>query len=136
MMINEGTMTEHAWSQEQIAAYLAGGLNAEEIERLEAHARDCQECKTALESFRRFDRGLNSLFEIGKPGPELEDRALFTLRMGPTRKPIREGWQKRLLITATAAVVMTAGGVVASYVDKLPDPENLSGGGFATRGGV
>ena len=32
-------LTDHAWSQEQIAAYLAGGLSAAETERLESHLR-------------------------------------------------------------------------------------------------
>jgi hypothetical protein len=131
MMNSESTMAEHAWSLEQIAAYLAGGLDAEEIRRLEAHARECAECNTSIESYQRLDRGLNALFDFEKPGLELEDRALSVLRLGPVRNPLRDGWQKRLLIAATAAVVMTAGGVVASYVDNLPAPENIRGWSFA-----
>ena len=130
-MNNDTIISEHAWSQEQIVAYIAGGLSAAENERLEAHAHGCQECSSALEKYRRLDRGMNSLFGFENPGPELEDRLLFSLRMGPERKPAREGWQKRLLIAATAAAVMTTGGIAASYMNKLPTPENIHGWSFA-----
>src|ERR1700722_14226716 len=100
-------MSEHVWSQEQLVAYIACGLSAAEVERLESHARECPECASAIESYSKLDRGLNSLFDLERPGPGLDDRLLFALRMGPERtstrlrdlerKPAREGWKKRIL---------------------------------------
>lgn len=118
-------MSEHAWSQEHIAAYLAGGLDAAEAERLEIHARECSECAAALERSRQLDNKLGSLFAAGWPGPELEDRTLFALRMGRGRTPVREGWQKRLLIAAGMLVIVTAVGFVGSRVDRFPLPWNV-----------
>ena len=124
-------MTDHVWSQEQIAAYVAGGLNAEENERLEAHARDCLECSAALEKSRWLDSRLGSLFASTLPGPELEDRTLQAVRMDGGVKFSRVGWQKRLLIAASIGVVVTAGGMVASFGDRLPTPSSLKLMSFA-----
>ena len=41
-------MSEHAWVQEQVAVYLAGGLDAQEAERFETHVRDCPVCVTSV----------------------------------------------------------------------------------------
>jgi len=124
-------MSEHVWSQEQIAAYLAGGLGAVEAERLEVHARECSECAAALERSRRLDSRLGSLFAIGRPGPELEDRALLALRLSRDRTPAREGWQKRLLIAAGITVFVTSVGFVGSRADRFPTPWNVRGWSFA-----
>ena len=67
-------VTEHVWSQEQIAAYLAGGLSSEECERLDRHARECPECAAALSAATHLDRGLGALFASVRPKPGLEDR--------------------------------------------------------------
>ena len=124
--MSEHLISEHAWSEEQVAAYVAGGLNAAECERLVAHARECPDCTAAIERTRWLDRGMDSLFMAAKPGPDLEDRTLFALRMSPERKPAREGWQKRLLVAASVAAVLTAGGVAGAFVDRLPSPEKLT----------
>ena len=73
-------MTDHAWTQEQIAAYVADGLDAAEAERLELHVRDCPDCAAALAAAKRLDRDLGALFAGVRPGVALEDRAVVTLR--------------------------------------------------------
>src|SRR6186997_3732006 len=74
--------TDHAWTQEHAAAYLAGGLSVDESLRLEAHVRDCAGCAAALESARQLDRDLSALFAPVRPGPELEDFTILKLREG------------------------------------------------------
>ncbi len=37
-------MSEHVWTQENIAVYVAGGLQPSEGERLEKHAAGCAAC--------------------------------------------------------------------------------------------
>ena len=73
-------MSDHAWTQENLAAFVAGGLDAAEDERLERHAAECTECAAALHQARLLDRGLDTLFAAGRPGPALEDRMVQSLR--------------------------------------------------------
>src|SRR5437764_2278448 len=121
-------MSDHAWSQEHATALAAGGLTAEEAERLAAHARDCPECAAAVESARRLDRGLGELFAADRPGPALEDRAIWRFRSGRRRKPLLAGWVRR--VTAAAAVLAilgTFGGLAGSLITdgRLPLPGNV-----------
>ena len=67
-------MSEHAWTRENIAAFVAGGLDAAEAERLEGHVNECLECAAALQNARTLDQGLDALFVASRPGPALEDR--------------------------------------------------------------
>ncbi len=126
-------MSEHAWSQEHIAAYLAGGLDASECERLEAHLRECPACASALEANRRLDSGLASLFDVAHPRPDLEDRALQAFRRTRDVQPVRlgGGWRRRVAIAAGVAAVLTAGGFVGMHIDQLPTPEGLTEGQYA-----
>src|SRR5262245_8120894 len=130
---NEATMSDvieqsdHAWSQEQIASFLAGGLSAAETERFESHVRGCAQCITALESLKRLDSQMNSLFAIAQPGPDLEDRAVQAFRSSrrpsTLRMPIR--WPRRALAAAAALLFLgTFGALAASIVGngRIPMP--------------
>ena len=55
-------MSEHAWILENIAGYCAGGLDAAERERFEAHTATCGPCAQALADGRATDEKLASLF--------------------------------------------------------------------------
>jgi hypothetical protein len=120
-------MSEHTWSMEQIATYIAGGLDDAERERLEAHACACVECTAALERSRELDRRLGALFEGVCPGVDLEDRTLRALRLGRQNQPVREGWQKRLLIAAGVMFIVTSVGFVGSRAEQFPTPWNVHG---------
>ena len=119
-------MSDHAWSQEHAVAFAAGGLTAEEAERLTAHARDCPECAAAIESARRLDRGLGELFAADRPGPALEDRAIWRFRSGRRRQtPLVAGWVRRVTAAAAVlAIVGTFGGLAGSLITdgRLPLP--------------
>ena len=73
-------MTEHALAQEQIASYLADGLDAAERSAFEAHVASCPECTHSLEECRAVDARLSQLFIGERPRPGLEDRLIRRLR--------------------------------------------------------
>ena len=120
--------SDHVWSQEQIAAYIAGGLDAQEAERLEAHARECPACAAAIAAARSLDSGLSSLFAEARPGLELEDRAIHKFRT-TSHRPLLGGWVKRTVAALAAMIILGALGAFAgSLIDGgLPMP------GFAAR---
>jgi len=115
-------MSEHVWAQEHVAAYLAGGLGAQEAERLGAHARDCLMCGSALAAAQQFDSGLSDLLTSARPGPELEDRAVARLRVAsPPTQPalVRYAWYA----VAVAAVILL--GLVGLVTGSLASGDGL-----------
>ena len=66
-------MSEHPWIQENLAAYLAGGLDATETSRLEQHVAGCKRAcwkKLGMSINRCAVRGL------GEPGRRPRHRTL------------------------------------------------------------
>jgi Domain of unknown function (DUF4349)/Putative zinc-finger len=102
-------MSEHAWVLENLAAYVAGGLAAEERERLQQHVADCADCARALEELRAADAELEALFAPVRPGPELEDRSIAALRQGPPRRA-------RRILRVSKAVLALAAGVLVVFL--------------------
>jgi hypothetical protein len=119
-------MTDHTWSQEQIATYLAGGLSAQEAERLEQHALECAECAAALAAAKHLDRGLGTLFSPLRPQPGLEDRAILSIRVAPRPRAIFFiGWPRRATALAAGLIIfMTFGALAGSLMTdgRLPLP--------------
>lgn len=110
-------MSDHIWTHERIAAFLADGLDAIERERFDAHVRDCSECFTALEAARAFDGGLANLFSSARPSALLEDRTVRAIRepkIVPARPMSR--WGRRALMGLAATLVIGAFGAVTSFV--------------------
>jgi hypothetical protein len=114
-------MSDHAWVLQNIASYVAGGLDAAERERLERHAAECASCAQAWAEGRDLDHTLAALFADVRPKPELEDRMIQSLRQGRSRAVSRYPFRVRMGIGATAAAVLLAGvgTVVNNYL--LPD---------------
>jgi hypothetical protein len=117
-------MSEHAWTLENIAAFVAGGLDAAEAERVERHAADCAECAAALRAARALDHGLDGLFAAGRPGPALEDRMIHSLRTESASVVLRSRWRRKLAWGAAAAVALGATGAGMSRMvgRELPFP--------------
>jgi hypothetical protein len=107
-------MSEHAWTLENLAAYLADGLESAERERLEQHAAECESCAAALAEARRVDDSLTDLFAATRPGPILEDRVIQSLR---TQGQASGRWLPGWLAGAAAALLLIGlTGSVASYL--------------------
>jgi hypothetical protein len=102
-------MSDHAWVQENLDAYLAGGLSLEERDRLEGHVAGCDACVSALAAAQKLDRTLAALFAPVRPDAALEDRAIQKLR---SARPRRRSLALRFLGAAAAVIVMGGLGVV------------------------
>ena len=117
-------MSDHAWVQEHVAAYLASGLDAQEAERLEAHARDCPACGTALTDARRLDDCLSALFVGVHPDSGLEDRAVARLRTATPRRVVFNPRAKWAVAAAAVLLLGTIGAVAGSVASggslKMP----------------
>jgi hypothetical protein len=97
-------MSDHAWILENLAAYLSGGLEPAERERLEQHTADCSSCAAALNDARAMDVALTGLFAEARPSAALEDRIIQTLRNRP-----KDAWRLPMpawLAVAAAALVL------------------------------
>ena len=108
-------MSDHAWILENLAAYLTGGLEPAERERLEQHTAQCGACAAALNDVRALDASLTGLFVEARPNAALEDHMIQTLRTRPPdawRLPI-PAW---LAIAAAALVLIGITGAVASEI--------------------
>src|SRR5262245_37656486 len=119
-------MSDHAWAQEQIAAHVAGGLDAPEAERLEAHARECPDCAAALGDPRDLDRGLDSLLAPMKPAAALEDRMIRSVHVIKAADLSRRRWKRNLIWAVAASVSLGAYGAGISALTRelgfLPFP--------------
>jgi hypothetical protein len=124
-------MSEHAWTQEQIAAYVMGGLTAEERERAERHVRDCADCASTLAAERGTDRSLQALFADVRPGLELEDEAVRSTRTVRPRRFAVTNWAPRL---ALAAVLLLALGMVGALADSFMRDGRLPMPGYVAMG--
>src|SRR5205823_13754472 len=110
------TMSDHNWVLENLESYSAGGLNAEERERLESHLPECLSCSQALQDIRASDQQLESLFAPVRPRPGFEDRMISSLRTASARNGFRLpmiGW---IGASAAAAVVV---GVVGASMERV-----------------
>jgi anti-sigma factor RsiW len=119
------TMSEHVWTQEQISAYVAGGLDAQESERLENHVRECPICGETVKEARALDRGLGSLFAGVRPNPALEDRLIRSLRTTSASDVLRRGWKRNLVWGVAASVGLGIAGAGMSMIvgdGDLPFP--------------
>jgi hypothetical protein len=117
-------MSEHAWVIDNLAAYVAGGLDAEECERVDVHVASCEPCAAALQDARAFDHGMDSLFAPTRPAPALEDRIIQVFRVAskPRSQP---HWSRKLAWGAAATVALGATGAAVSRLSPeggLPFP--------------
>src|SRR5579885_2238673 len=108
-------MSDHAWILENLATYLAGGLEPAERERLEQHTANCASCAAALDDARALDTAVSGLFIDTRPNAALEDRMIQTLR---TRA--LDGWHLPvpawLAIGSAALVLIGITGAAASQI--------------------
>jgi len=111
---------DHEWAKEHIAAHLAGGLNAEERARLEAHAASCAECIAELDAARRFDRQMDELFTPVRAKAGMEERIIQKLRFQPA--PSQRSAAGRILMAVAAVMLLGVLGYVIIEVDQGNSP--------------
>jgi hypothetical protein len=109
-------MSEHAWTQENVAAYVAGGLDAGEGQRIERHVTECAECAAALGECRGLDGRLETLFADARPAAGLEERAVAALRKASLSPWARLSWGQKLAWGTAATVALGLTGAGASHV--------------------
>jgi anti-sigma factor RsiW len=73
-------MSEHAWVHEHLDAYLTGDLNADEIAQVDRHLASCGACQEELGEARQVTTAMDRLFASARPAPDLEERAVATVR--------------------------------------------------------
>jgi hypothetical protein len=113
-------MSDHAWVLENLASYVADGLEAEERTDLEEHAAGCAECSRALGEARMVQRRLEGLFADARPSPALEDWSIQALRRESQRPGARRltPWVKALLAGAAAVFLAVMGAGVSALIDE------------------
>src|SRR5215471_7210886 len=103
-------MSDHVWALENIAAYLAGGLDPTEGEPLEQHAAQCAVCARFLDEARSLERRLSPLFRAAKPGAALEDRIIQSLLIAPReekrRRAFHLSWKAKTGLAVAAALLL------------------------------
>jgi anti-sigma factor RsiW len=115
-------MSEHTWFDEHLAGYHASGLTAEERERFERHAADCQDCARSLDDWTGFDRSLDDLFAEVRPEAGWESRLLQGLRTAPPKRRWR--WTRGLSIAAAIAALVLLG-AIGAVMQSLLENDNL-----------
>ncbi|MBI2808631.1 MAG: DUF4349 domain-containing protein [Planctomycetes bacterium] len=121
-------MSDHAWVEESLDAYVAGGMSAEERGRVAQHLEGCVSCTHTRAEIGEMDHLLDGIFAPVRPDAGLADRAIQKLRQA--RKP-RPSWMR--FVTAAAAVIllgMIGGGVqyfVLNGALPLPGAKSESG---------
>jgi hypothetical protein len=110
-------MSDHAWTQDHLAARVAGGLTPAEAERLDAHVAECPACAADLAAARAVDVRLVGLFAAARPGPAFEDRLVRSLGSGDARRPVVRGkWPRRVGWGLAASVGLGAVGGAGSWL--------------------
>jgi hypothetical protein len=112
-------MSEHAWVLENVACFLADGLDSNERERFEMHVAECADCRKALVDARELEHDLQNLFSPVRPRSDLEDRMIRALDLR-ARSRLRPRGRTVKVVLAIAAVVLVAviGGGVTAAVEE------------------
>jgi hypothetical protein len=116
-------MSDHAWVLENLASFVAGGLDPEEREQLEGHTAGCPACARALAEAWALDTRLDALFAGERPSSALEDRSIQRLRRQPDWYGRRRLSRKVKAVLMAAAVLLV--GVVGAGLSALIDQERL-----------
>jgi hypothetical protein len=116
LLKSEAIMSDHDWTQEQLAAYVTGGLSADEAGKVDRHIAGCSDCAAALAAERDTDRHLRALFADVRPGFELEDTVVRSTRTLRPRMLGSASWWPRVAI---AACLLLAVGMVGSLAEGM-----------------
>jgi len=117
-------MSDHAWALENLASYVAGGLDTGELERLEEHLTACPACAGKLHETRSLDHSLAAIFAGVRPDAALEDRVIHLAGVKVTLPPCLPRYARIGLAAAAVLLVASAGAVMNDLILKgeLPFP--------------
>jgi len=106
---------EHNWFSDHAAAYVVGGLSADERARVESHAAACGDCAGHLSALQQTDQTMNNLFACMRPTAGFEQAIIDRLDR-PMRLVNRKvnPFVRRAAVAAAAAIVLGGFGYVAS----------------------
>ncbi len=107
--------SDHAWVHDNLAAYLAGGLDPAERARLDDHINGCPDCFDAFTEGRDADRGVSRALSGLTPGEGFHERLMAGFRAKTIVRPGRL-FIRRAGYAAAACVALAATGVLANYV--------------------
>lgn len=117
------TQNEHNFIHENIAAYLAGGLSAEERARFDAHIHGCAECFDAFTEARDADR---TLLRLGAaPDADFENNLVSAVKGQLMPRRLVHPMVKRAGVGVAAALLLGATGLAANHLvenDLLSNP--------------
>src|SRR5262249_35774437 len=113
-MRTEIAMSNHNWTQENLDAYLAGGLTADERSSVELHIEACAECAQTLEESRKLEQLMDDLFIEARPDAALEERAIAKLRGAR----ITRASAMRFIAAAAAVLVL---GLIGAAVQAIAE---------------
>jgi hypothetical protein len=102
-------MSEHAWVQENLDAYVTGGMSAQECDRVDRHLKSCSECAHLKAEINETEQLMEGICARVRPDAGLEDRALQRLRRAPRPRP---NWLRFVAAAAAVVVLGMVGGVV------------------------
>ena len=105
-------MSEHAWVQENLDAYVTAALSAQECSRVERHLATCAECTHARAEISDIEQLMQGICTRVRPDVGLEDRAIQRLRLARGPRP---RWLR--FVAAAAAVILL--GAVGGTVQML-----------------
>jgi hypothetical protein len=111
-------MPNHDWIRENLDAYLAGGLPAEERHDLEQHIATCAECAQVLADSRKMEKLMDDLFVASRPDAALEQRAIVKLR----KARLRRASMLRFVGAAAAVLVLGLVGAAVQAITMKDSP--------------
>jgi hypothetical protein len=121
-------MSEHAWVQDQLTSYLAGGLETADRLRLQDHLESCDECRGILDGLESLDRKLRGLFAEVQPPVTLEERTIRAVR-GTTAAVRRRAWSwpmKGMMIAAAVMLLVGVGAILSQQELMFPGDRILA----------
>ena len=103
-------MSVHEQFADDLALYALGTLEGADLAAVEAHLKDCPQCRAELERLRG-DAALLAFSSSGpRPPARSRDRLLKQIAREPRRIPVRRSpwkfWWRALELTAAAAMVV------------------------------
>ncbi len=107
-------MSDHAWVEQNLDAYVLGGMSADERETIAHHLAGCAECERAVEEARQVEKRLDDLLAEARPDAGLEDRVIQRLRRS-TRS--RAGVFRFVAAAAAVLVFGIVGAVTQAMLD-------------------